>query len=103
VVRRFANMIARTAWLSPAESTLDSMTRAARGARNDGIEHLELMLQSSELMPGGSPSFPRSIDIERLYVSLRTLSRYFRVVRRHELREFLERMRGRLRPTLAVA
>jgi len=32
------------AWLSPAESTLDSMTRAARGARHDGIEHLELML-----------------------------------------------------------
>ena len=105
VARRLANAISpRPDWLSPAESTLDSMRRAAAGARDDGIEHLELMLHSSELMPGGSPSFPRSIDIERLYASLRTL---FEEISAWcvgmTLKDFLERMRGMPRPTVAGA
>jgi hypothetical protein len=35
--------------------------------------HLEFMLHSSELMPGGSPSFPRNVDIENLYGDLEVL------------------------------
>jgi hypothetical protein len=105
VVRRFANTISPgPAWLSPAESTLDAMTRAAQGARNSGVEHLELMLHSSELMPGGSPSFPRVTDIEQLYVSLRTLFEQISAwCVGMTLRDFLERMRGMPRPTLAGA
>ncbi|HZF14579.1 MAG TPA: hypothetical protein VE046_01425 [Steroidobacteraceae bacterium] len=105
LLRRIASTMAPgPAWLSPAESTLDAMTRAAHGARDEGIEHLELMLHSSELMPGGSPSFPRSVDVEHLYVSLRTL---FEDISAWcvgmTLKDFLERMRGTLRPHAASA
>jgi hypothetical protein len=37
--------------------------------------HLEMVLHSSELMPGGSPSFPDGPSIEALYRDLRVLFR----------------------------
>ena len=46
------------------------MLRVARQcfAQNDG--YLMFMIHSSELMPGGSPSFPDEQSIENLYRSL---------------------------------
>ena len=41
-----------------------------RGARARGVGYLQLTLHSSELMPGGSPSFPTAAAIERLYGNL---------------------------------
>jgi len=49
------------------------MLQLARAARTDGFEHMEFMLHSSELMPGGSPAFPEASDIERLYEHLEIL------------------------------
>jgi hypothetical protein len=49
------------------------MLRAARAARTPGALHTEFTLHSSELMPGGSPSFRNSMDIERLYEDLEIL------------------------------
>jgi hypothetical protein len=57
----------------PAESNLRGMLRAAGAARTDGVAHVEFTLHSSELMPGGSPSFRSTMDIERLYEDLEVL------------------------------
>jgi len=60
-------------WLAPAENGIEGMLRAARGARRAGASHLEFTLHSSELMPGGSPSFRNAWHIERLYERLEQL------------------------------
>ena len=57
----------------PAQSKLDAMLQVARRARTDDAAHVEFMLHSSELMPGGSPSFRNASDIERLYERLEIL------------------------------
>jgi len=53
------------------------MLRAARAARADGAVHAEFTLHSSELMPGGSPTFRNASDIERLYEHLEILFEEF--------------------------
>lgn len=74
LLRRAANGISRgLRWLCPAESSLDDMLQAARAAREDGAAHLQFMLHSSELMPGGSPKFRGASDVERLYEDLESL------------------------------
>jgi len=74
LLRRVVNKLSRgVSWMYPAENKLDAMLQVARGARADGAAHVEFMLHSSELMPGGSPSFRNASDIERLYESLETL------------------------------
>jgi len=60
-------------WLYPAESDLDAMLQVARAARAEGAAHVEFMLHSSELMPGGSPTFRNASDIDRLYARLEIL------------------------------
>jgi hypothetical protein len=60
-------------WVCPGENGLAAMLRAARGARAADCAHVELMLHSSELMPGGSPTFRTDSDIERLYEYLEAL------------------------------
>jgi len=41
--------------------------------RDEVSTHVEFMLHSSELMPGGSPNFATPSDIDRLYDRLETL------------------------------
>jgi hypothetical protein len=64
-------------WLCPValleKHNLDAMLELARRCRHERPAHLEFMLHSSELMPGGSPSFQSGADIERLYASLEVL------------------------------
>ena len=72
VIRSIAGRISpRHSWVCPAENGLRGMLRAAHGAR--GASCVELMLHSSELMPGGSPTFRTAAAIERLYASLEVL------------------------------
>ena len=74
LLRRYANRVSPGLnWLCPAQSNLESMLRAAHEARAGGAAHLEFMLHSSELMPGGSPSFRNASDVERLYEHLEIL------------------------------
>jgi hypothetical protein len=75
LLRQTANRLVSPALnhLCPAESNLRGMLRAARGARAEGAAHLDFTLHSSELMPGGSPKFHDSTDIERLYDDLEIL------------------------------
>lgn len=64
-------------WLCPVplleKHNLNAMLQVARDARSEGVAHLEFMLHSSELMPGGSHAFPDAFSIERLYEHLEIL------------------------------
>jgi len=60
-------------WVSPGENDLPGMLRAAHAARASSAGCVELMVHSSELMPGGSPTFPNDAAIERLYANLEAL------------------------------
>lgn len=71
--RRMRQRFQRCIWLRPNGRNLGQMLRIVRAARRDGREHLEFMLHSSELMPGGSPTFATDESIERLYTHLSTL------------------------------
>ena len=82
LLRRAANRVSPgLSWLGPAQPTLGAplhrhlevMSLAARRAREHGAQHVEFMMHSSELMPGGSPSFRNTSDIERLYERLEML------------------------------
>ena len=43
------------------------MGELTEGIVSEGKEYAQFMLHSSELMPGGSPTFPAARDIESLY------------------------------------
>ena len=74
LVRRFANKLSPgLRWLCPGECDLASMLQVAGEARAQGADHLEFMLHSSELMPGGSRKFRDASAIERLYEDLEIL------------------------------
>jgi hypothetical protein len=64
-------------WLCPTslqeKRNLHPMVELARQARTDGASHLEFLLHSSELMPGGSPAFRTPQDIDRMYEHLEIL------------------------------
>jgi hypothetical protein len=49
------------------------MRRAAHAARRRNASCVQFMLHSSELMPGGSPTFRSANSIERLYENLEIL------------------------------
>jgi hypothetical protein len=99
LLRQAANRLVSPALnhMSPAENPLAGMLRAARGARAEGVDHLEFTLHSSELMPGGSPSFRSGADIERLYEDLEALFGEISAwCRGTTLKEFHARFRNRL-------
>lgn len=64
-------------WLCPVplmqRDGLEPMATIARDLRAEGATHLELMLHSSELMPGGGPVSKNKRDIGRLYAGLERL------------------------------
>ena len=64
-------------WLCPValleKNNLDAMLHLAQRAREERPTHMQFMLHSSELMPGGSPSFQSVRDIDRLYAHMELL------------------------------
>jgi hypothetical protein len=82
LLRGTANRLAISlGWLCPVQPALGPKSRhhcatmlaVARAARREDRLHLEFMLHSSELMPGGSPTFRTAADIEHLYEHLEIL------------------------------
>ncbi|MGH8642681.1 MAG: hypothetical protein ACRET6_13290, partial [Burkholderiales bacterium] len=82
LLRRAANRVALgLSWLCPVQPALrasldrnlEAMLQMARAARAERTTHMEFMLHSSELMPGGSPTFRSAPDIDRLYEHLEIL------------------------------
>ena len=49
------------------------MLRILRRARQEERDFVEFMIHSSELMPGGSPTFRTGESIEKLYADLHEL------------------------------
>jgi hypothetical protein len=60
-------------WLRPNGSNLKAMLHLVRRAVRENWHHLEFMLHSSELMPGGSPTFTTEASIEKLYDDMAVL------------------------------
>ena len=60
----------RVHWLRPNGRNRKAMLDIERRAIEEKRDYVEFMLHSSELMPGGSPRFPRASDIESLYEDL---------------------------------
>lgn len=60
-------------WLRPNRRNGSVLRRILDDAEDAGHDYVELMLHSSELMPGGSPYFPDERSIERLYADLEQL------------------------------
>jgi hypothetical protein len=65
----------RAQWLRPNGYNLKNMLRVLDLARRQERPFVEFMLHSSEFMPGGSPVFPTTESIERLYGDLEELMR----------------------------
>jgi hypothetical protein len=63
-------------WLRPTGKNIDAMLSLVDWAVREDHPVLEFMLHSSELMPGGSPSFKTSEQIEILYAHLTKLFSY---------------------------
>jgi len=75
LLRQAAHRVSpKLSWLCPTplleKHNLNAMVQVARAARAEAVAHLEFMLHSSELMPGGSPTFKDASEIERLYEHL---------------------------------
>lgn len=64
---------AMTSWLRPNGRNRHSMLAILRRTSDQKWPCLEFMLHSSELMPGGSPTFQTRDDIEALYDDLEAL------------------------------
>jgi hypothetical protein len=60
-------------WLRPTGRNVSSMLWILEQAKARGRDYVEFMLHSSELMPGGSPTFPTAGSIEALYGDLEAL------------------------------
>ena len=63
----------RNAWLRPSGKNRRLMLGVLDAARADGRDYVEFILHSSEFMPGGSPTFPDTRSIERLYDDMEAL------------------------------
>lgn len=60
-------------WLRPNGRNLGLMLQVLQRVRSEQRNYAELMLHSSEFMPGGSPTFRTADSIERLYHHLEQL------------------------------
>ncbi len=63
----------RVTWLRPNGENRKAMLKILPWAIREGRDYVEFMLHSSELMPGGSPTFQSDEDIEALYADMEPL------------------------------
>ena len=57
-------------WVRPKGGNLRQMESVVAKTLEEGSDYIEFMLHSSELMPGGSPTFSTEQHIETLYRDL---------------------------------
>ncbi|HXG05480.1 MAG TPA: deacetylase [Candidatus Binatia bacterium] len=72
-LRVLAGRLFPARWLRPNGRNVTQLLRLADVAVAERRRYVQCMLHSSELMPGGSPSFPSEASIERLYEHLEQL------------------------------
>lgn len=76
VYRAFNGLFPSCLWMRPNGRNLDGLMDIMKQSILNKRVHIEFMIHSSELMPGGSPVFPAEKDIEKLYGDLDSLFRY---------------------------
>ena len=62
-----------TLWLRPDGKNLNELLYLVKVIKNSNSDYLMFMIHSSELMPGGSPTFKNKEAIEKLYIDLKIL------------------------------
>jgi hypothetical protein len=67
------HLFPESAWLRPNGRNLSSPLAILEEAKQQGHDYVELMLHSSELMPGGSPTFRTEKRIENVFEDLAVL------------------------------
>lgn len=72
-VQKLSSRLLPARWLRPDGTNLRHLLRLVDRAVAQGRAHVECMLHSSELMPGGSPTFRTAASIETLYRHLEEL------------------------------
>lgn len=70
----------REIWLRPNGYNLKDMVYLVKEKNKSKSDYIEFMIHSSELMPGGSPTFPTKKSIENLY---RDMDRLFQMISRY--------------------
>jgi hypothetical protein len=74
LVRRYVTrVLPAVVWMRPNGRNRRFLLGLLKDAREQGWPYVELILHSSELMPGGSPTFRNTASIERLYDDLDAL------------------------------
>lgn len=73
IVESGINHIMFRRWLRPTGKNIRAMVHLVNEAVSNNMSYVEFMLHSSELMPGGSPTFKDAQSIESLYADLGTL------------------------------
>ena len=63
----------RNLWIRPNGNNLEDMLRVVFNNINNDLDYIMFMIHSSELMPGGSPSFKNTDSIDKLYDDLNIL------------------------------
>ncbi len=92
--RRFLKLLAPYEWLRPTKyRNALKLIWVVEQAIQDGRDYIEFMLHSSELMPGGSPTFPTASSIEQLYDDLEQL---FEFISKHFIGMTLAEYSGRV-------
>ena len=71
--RALERVVKPVLWLRPKPGNRDDLLDIVRRALRVGRGYVQFMLHSSELMPGGSPTFPTARHIEALYEDLECL------------------------------
>jgi hypothetical protein len=74
LLRRYvARVFPAVVWMRPNGRNRRFLLGVLEQAREQGWPYVEFMLHSSELMPGGSPTFRTAVAIEKLYDDLEAL------------------------------
>lgn len=63
-------------WFRPTGNNLNELIEIVEWNKKKKVDYIEFMLHSSELMPGGSPTFAYEWQIEKLYGDLEELFSY---------------------------
>lgn len=69
----YKELMAQKVWLRPNGNNLEDMLDIVRCLERSKCDYLEFMIHSSELMPGGSPTFVSEHSIEKMYGHLEVL------------------------------
>ncbi len=69
----YKEILAQRIWLRPNGNNLKEMMHVVEHYEKSDCDYLEFMIHSSELMPGGSPTFTTTESVEKMYAHLKEL------------------------------